>query len=63
MFFLGSNEIDLVLVIEILEVLLFVQSIALAVQSERKVVKIINILAAVFMLFCIIYNALTFKLI
>jgi len=60
--FPGQEGTDLILVIIILEVLLLVQSIALAIQSDRKIVKIVNSLTAIFWLICIIYNALNFGL-
>ena len=62
--FLGTaSGLSLIMVIVCLEVLLLVDSIALTIQSQRKVVKIVNALLAIIWIVCIVMNVITFGLI
>ncbi len=62
MFFGNSSGLSNIMIIVILEVLLLVDSVALAVTTDRKVVKIINILLAIVWVVCIVMNVISFGL-
>lgn len=62
MFFGNSSGLSNIVVIVILEVLLLVDSVALAVTSDRKVVKIINILLGIIWVICIVMNVISYGL-
>lgn len=62
MFFGNSSGLSNIMIIVILEVLLLVDSVALAVTTDRKVVKIINILLAIIWVVCIVMNVISFGL-
>lgn len=61
--YLGTaSGLSLIWVIVILEVILMVDSIALTVLGQRKVVKIVNVILAIFWIICVIANIVTYGL-
>jgi hypothetical protein len=62
MYFGNASGLSNIMVIVILEVLLLVDSVALTVTSQRKVVKIVNILLAVVWVVCIVMNIISYGL-
>lgn len=62
MYFGNASGLSNIMVIVILEVLLLVDSVALTVTSQRKVVKIVNILLAVVWVVCVVMNIISYGL-
>ncbi len=62
MYFGNASGLSNIMVIVILEVLLLVDSIALTVTTDRKVVKIVNILLAIVWVVCIVMNIISYGL-
>ncbi len=61
--YLGTTSgLSLIWVIVVLEVILMVDSIALTVLGQRKVVKIVNVILAIFWIICVIANIVTYGL-
>lgn len=61
--YLGTaSGLSLIWVIVVLEVILMVDSIALTVLGQRKVVKIVNVVLAIFWIICVIANIVTYGL-
>lgn len=61
--YLGTESgMNMILVIVVLEVLLMVDSVALTVLGKRLVVKIVNVILAIFWLICIIMNVISYGL-
>ncbi len=61
--YLGTaSGLSLIWVIVVLEVILMVDSIALTVLGQRKVVKIVNVILAIFWIICVIANIVTYGL-
>lgn len=61
--YLGTaSGLSLIWVIVVLEVILMVDSIALTVLGQRKVVKIVNVILAIFWVVCVIANIVTYGL-
>jgi hypothetical protein len=61
--YLGTESgLSMIWVIVVLEVLLMVDSVALTVLGKRLIVKIVNIVLAIFWLVCVVMNIISYGL-
>ncbi len=62
--YLGTESgMSMIWVIVVLEVLLMVDSVALTVLGKRLVVKIVNVILAIFWLICVVMNIISYGLV